>query len=100
MDFPKITNFTLASGFSNYFSSPSYKRGAVSNFSAQHDPGRPYYIANAKASNVQRTIAGKGPTGFINSVVYENPQMFSDIVNDSSLGCGSSGFKAAPDETR
>ncbi|KAF7194030.1 Aorsin [Pseudocercospora fuligena] len=44
--------------------------------------------------NQQRTIAGKGPVGFINPTLYANPWVLNDIVNGSNPNCGSSGFKA------
>ena len=34
------------SGFSNYFSRPSYQDSAVNSYFAQYDPGYPYYVAN------------------------------------------------------
>lgn len=46
--------------------------------------------------NQQRTIAGKGPVGFINPVLYENPWALKDIVNGSNPNCGSAGFPAVP----
>lgn len=44
--------------------------------------------------NQQRTLAGKGPVGFINPVLYANPGIFNDIKNGSNPGCGSAGFSA------
>ncbi|KAK4541079.1 hypothetical protein LTR36_008304 [Oleoguttula mirabilis] len=44
--------------------------------------------------NQQRTIAGKGPVGFINPTLYENPWALKDIVNGSNPNCGSAGFHA------
>lgn len=46
--------------------------------------------------NQERTVIGKGPVGFLNPVLYENPWMFNDIVNGSNANCGSAGFKAVP----
>lgn len=37
---------------------------------------------------------GKGPVGFVNPVLYANPHVLNDIVNGTSLGCGSEGFQA------
>lgn len=44
--------------------------------------------------NQERTKIGKGPVGFINPVLYENPGVLNDVVNGSNPGCGSEGFKA------
>ncbi|KAF2159582.1 hypothetical protein M409DRAFT_29901 [Zasmidium cellare ATCC 36951] len=44
--------------------------------------------------NQQRTIAGKGPVGFINPALYNNPWMLNDITNGSNANCQSDGFKA------
>jgi tripeptidyl-peptidase I len=44
--------------------------------------------------NQQRTIAGKGPVGFINPALYANPWVLDDIKNGSNPGCGSNGFTA------
>lgn len=45
---------------------------------------------------MERTDVGKGPVGFINSVLYEHPEVMTDIVNGTNPGCGSEGFRAAP----
>jgi len=140
--------FASAGGFSNYFPTASFQKGAVSSYFAKHDPGHPYYVVNSDASNIganggiynragrgypdvsangafmpvfvqgelgtyfgtslaspiwaavvtlinqQRTIAGKGPVGYINPTLYANPWMLNDIVNGSNPNCGSSGFSA------
>ncbi|KAK4897639.1 hypothetical protein LTR27_004785 [Elasticomyces elasticus] len=44
--------------------------------------------------NQQRTIAGKGPVGFLNPVLYANPWALNDITNGSNPGCGTNGFTA------
>lgn len=41
-----------------------------------------------------RLAVGKGPVGFINPVLYQNPQVLNDIVNGTNPGCGSKGFAA------
>jgi tripeptidyl-peptidase I len=46
--------------------------------------------------NEERTAAGKGPVGFVNPVLYENPYVLNDIVNGSNPNCKSSGFSTAP----
>jgi tripeptidyl-peptidase-1 len=45
--------------------------------------------------NQERTAVGKGPVGFINPVLYSNPQILNDIKNGSNPGCFSEGFSAA-----
>ena len=142
--------FASSGGFSNRYTAPAYQQAAISEYFANHDPGLPYYVANANASNIganggvynragrafpdvsangwnfrsftngtnhhwhgtslssplvasmitlineERTAVGKGPVGFINPVLYKNPQVFHDIINGSNPNCGSSGFPAVP----
>ena len=35
----------------------------------------------------ERIRAGKGPVGFINPVLYQNPQVLNDITNGTNPGC-------------
>ncbi|KAI1847111.1 hypothetical protein JX266_006986 [Neoarthrinium moseri] len=44
--------------------------------------------------NENRLKAGKSPVGFINPVLYENPQLFNDITSGNNEGCGTKGFSA------
>ncbi|KAH8656500.1 putative Tripeptidyl-peptidase sed1 [Tricladium varicosporioides] len=44
--------FASAGGFANYFPIPDYQKTAVANYFKYHDPGLPYYIADATASNI------------------------------------------------
>jgi tripeptidyl-peptidase-1 len=44
--------------------------------------------------NEERTAIGKGPVGFINPVLYENPWVLNDINNGSNPGCDGPGFEA------
>lgn len=48
---PPYDFFATGGGFSNYFTPPSYQQSAVSNYLASHNT-LPYYIANAKATNI------------------------------------------------
>ena len=127
---------------------PDYQKDAVEDYFKYHDPGLPYYYANAEATNIgadggiynrggrgfpdvsangaefraynnqtdfhfygtslaapiwgsimtlineERTVIGKGPVGFINPTLYENPWALNDIKNGSNPGCGSKGFSA------
>lgn len=43
----------------------------------------------------ERIKVGKGPLGFVNPVLYENPQVLNDITNGTNPGCGTNGFSAA-----
>lgn len=44
--------------------------------------------------NEERAAVGKGPIGFVNSVLYAHPEVLNDIVNGTNLGCNSAGFQA------
>ncbi|MCJ1325361.1 hypothetical protein MMC10_002024 [Thelotrema lepadinum] len=44
--------------------------------------------------NGERIAAGKGPIGFLNPTLYQNPSAFNDITSGSNPGCGSKGFSA------
>jgi tripeptidyl-peptidase-1 len=46
--------------------------------------------------NEQRLKAGKSPVGFINPVIYKNPQVFNDITKGNNEGCDTKGFAAVP----
>ena len=46
--------------------------------------------------NEARIAAGKGPIGFINPVLYANPQMFYDVIVGGNPGCGTNGFSCEP----
>lgn len=44
--------------------------------------------------NEKRFDAGKGPVGFVNTALYENPGVLNDIQNGKNPGCGTDGFSA------
>ena len=44
--------------------------------------------------NQERTLANKGPVGFINPTLYQNPVVLNDITNGSNPNCDSDGFAA------
>jgi tripeptidyl-peptidase-1 len=46
--------------------------------------------------NQERIKAGKSVVGFINPVIYKNPQAFNDILEGSNPSCGTRGFSATP----
>ena len=49
---PGAELFASAGGFANYFPVPDYQRDAVEDYFERHDPGLPYYRANADATNI------------------------------------------------
>lgn len=44
--------FASSGGFANYFPVPEYQKSAVAYYFKNHDPGLPYYVANAEATNI------------------------------------------------
>ncbi|CRG84245.1 Aorsin [Talaromyces islandicus] len=45
----------------------------------------------------ERIAAGKpGPLGFLNPILYQNPDAFNDITEGTNSGCGTKGFSTAP----
>lgn len=46
--------------------------------------------------NEQLVAAGKSPVGFINPVLYANPEVLTDVTNGTNPGCGTDGFSATP----
>jgi tripeptidyl-peptidase-1 len=54
----------------------------------------PVWAAVTTLLNQQRTLAGKGPVGFLNPVLYEHPWALNDITNGTNGGCKSDGFAA------
>lgn len=56
----------------------------------------PIFASLITLINNERTKAGKGPVGFINPVLYANPQVFNDITIGNAAGCLTEGFSAVP----
>lgn len=54
----------------------------------------PLWAAVLTLINQERQAVGKTPVGFINPVLYANPDTLTDIKNGSNANCGSSGFPA------
>ncbi|KAI1881799.1 hypothetical protein JX265_000625 [Neoarthrinium moseri] len=54
----------------------------------------PVFASLINMINEKRLAAGKGPVGFVNPVLYENPQVLNDITNGKNPGCGTDGFSA------
>ncbi|KAL2065941.1 hypothetical protein VTL71DRAFT_3611 [Oculimacula yallundae] len=46
--------------------------------------------------NEQRINVKKSPVGFVNPVLYANPQVMNDITNGGNQGCGTAGFQSVP----
>jgi tripeptidyl-peptidase-1 len=44
--------------------------------------------------NDARFAVGKGPVGFLNPVLYANPNALNDITSGNNPGCGTEGFSA------
>ncbi|KAL2177315.1 peptidase S8/S53 domain-containing protein [Thermothelomyces heterothallicus CBS 202.75] len=42
--------------------------------------------------NEERRAVGKGPVGFVHQVLYQHPEVFTDITAGSNPGCGTDGF--------
>jgi len=47
----------------------------------------PIFAAIINRLNEERIIAGKGPIGFLNPILYKHPEMFNDVVEGYNLGC-------------
>ncbi|KAL5374438.1 hypothetical protein DPSP01_011967 [Paraphaeosphaeria sporulosa] len=55
----------------------------------------PIFASVVNIINEERIKVGKGPVGFINPVLYANPEVLNDIKNGSNPGCGTNGFDAS-----
>ncbi|ESZ95141.1 hypothetical protein SBOR_4473 [Sclerotinia borealis F-4128] len=56
----------------------------------------PIFSSVINLINEERLAAGKSTVGFINPVLYSNPQVLNDITNGSNPNCGTAGFSAVP----
>lgn len=55
----------------------------------------PVAAAMVSLVNNERLLAGKGPVGFINPVLYNNLEVVEDVVHGENTGCGvRHGFRA------
>ena len=54
----------------------------------------PIFASLVTMINQERTLAGKGPVGFINPVIYKHPEVFNDITQGGAPGCNTQGFSA------
>ncbi|KAK4464606.1 putative protease s8 tripeptidyl peptidase [Cladorrhinum samala] len=56
----------------------------------------PVFASIVTLINSERMYAGKGPVGFINPVVYANPEALKDVMTGANRGCGvDEAFRAA-----
>ena len=56
----------------------------------------PVFASIITLINSERMHAGKGPVGFINPVLYGNPDVLNDVVTGANRGCGvDPAFRAA-----
>jgi tripeptidyl-peptidase I len=56
----------------------------------------PLWAAVVTQVNEARLRANKTTVGFLHSVLYKHPEVFTDVVEGSNPGCGSTGFVATP----
>ncbi|PBP24455.1 Pro-kumamolisin [Diplocarpon rosae] len=63
----------------------AYNNGTKGLFNPSFPGGCPYRI-NAK----------KSPIGFVNPVLYANPEVLNDVTNGGNQGCGTEGFQSVP----
>ena len=68
----------------NYLIVSNGKWSFVSGASASN----PVFASIITLLNSERMHAGKGPLGFINPVLYGNPEILNDIVAGANQGCG------------
>eukprot|EP00003_Mantamonas_plastica_P003124 TRINITY_DN1252_c0_g1_i1.p1 TRINITY_DN1252_c0_g1~~TRINITY_DN1252_c0_g1_i1.p1 ORF type:complete len:561 (+),score=225.24 TRINITY_DN1252_c0_g1_i1:350-2032(+) len=54
----------------------------------------PTFAAVISLLNSERAKAGKGPLGYLNHLIYQNPQMFNDIVKGENNDGHEYGFQA------
>ncbi|SPQ24197.1 5c144f50-d437-4163-8e69-cc08c50b03a7 [Thermothielavioides terrestris] len=52
----------------------------------------PIWAAILTLINEERRAAGKSTVGFVHPVLYEHPEVFTDITTGSNPGCGGNGF--------
>lgn len=54
----------------------------------------PIFASLVNRIDEERIKIGKGPVGFINPALYQNPWVLNDITNGTNPGCGTAGFSA------
>jgi len=68
----------------------------VTHWLTHHQASAPVFAAMVNMINERRIQDGKGPVGFLNAVLYSNPDVMNDIDRGSNPGCGTKGFSAVP----
>ncbi len=58
------------------------------------ETGTPIFASIINRINEERLAVGKSTVGFVNPVLYANPEILNDITRGENPGCGSNGFKA------
>ncbi|RKU41457.1 hypothetical protein DL546_002597 [Coniochaeta pulveracea] len=53
----------------------------------------PIWGAMVTLLNEERLRVGKRPVGFMHQVLYDHPEVFTDVTEGSNPGCGSQGFQ-------
>lgn len=56
----------------------------------------PVFASIINRINEERLAVGKKPVGFINPVLYQHPEILTDITLGSNPGCYQPGFNATP----
>ncbi|KAI5305495.1 RNA polymerase II subunit A C-terminal domain phosphatase [Ascosphaera pollenicola] len=54
----------------------------------------PFFASMLSLINEERIAANKSTIGFINPILYANPDIFNDITIGKNQGCGTEGFSA------
>ncbi|PSS25469.1 hypothetical protein M430DRAFT_56216 [Amorphotheca resinae ATCC 22711] len=70
-----------------------YVQGAPS-FVGGTSASAPIFASIITLINEKRLAAGKSTVGFVNPVLYQNPDAFKDITTGDNPGCGTDGFSA------
>ena len=73
---------------------PVVENGCLANDGAGTSASAPVFAAVIHRINNERMAARKSPVGFINPVLYANPQVLNDVVTGQNVGCFSEGFEA------
>ncbi|KAJ3549709.1 hypothetical protein NM208_g376 [Fusarium decemcellulare] len=55
----------------------------------------PLFAGMINRINDERILAGKKPIGFLNQILYQHPEVFTDITEGRNPGCDTQGFQTA-----
>jgi tripeptidyl-peptidase I len=70
-----------------------YNQGVLGKFGGT-SASSPIFASIVNRINEERLMMGKKTIGFMNPVLYKNPQILNDITNGTNVGCGVTGFTA------